>query len=313
MEKGKGKKLPSLDKASGSRPKSPESQRSARGKGQSSSKGSSKSGVDSKQPSSRSVKAKPKSPAKAPSAEDSGRDETSDPLPDAERDPLESVSEGPKNAPEELEEEPSAQAAEEAAEEPSERTVEALVETAAEDLAADGDFLSHVASVHRSLALAAAEEASQFSTEDMPEESSAPAAVDPGLLMWPSVALAAPAEALQAFEAAAAMADAEPTKVASVPLGDNGGWGLSLEAERIPTPHTTTTPPPQLGTAEKEATEEEEEDDDADDDEEEHEGNVWCSLPIEDGTLLDAGTFAQRCVLLSAARLRLLIALVLTS
>ena len=158
MEKGKGKKLPSLDKASGSRPKSPESQRSARGKGQSSSKGSSKSGADSKQPSSRSVKAKPKSPdpAKAPSAEDSGRDETSDPLPDAERDPLESVSEGPKNAPEELEEEPSAQAAEEAAEEPSERTVEALVETAAaEDLAADGDFLSHVASVHRSLALAA--------------------------------------------------------------------------------------------------------------------------------------------------------------
>ena len=218
MEKGKGKKLPSLDKASGSRPKSPESQRSTRGKGQSSSKGASKSGADSKQPSSRSVKAKPKSPdpAKAPSAEDSGRDETSDPLPDAERDPLESVSEGPKNAPEELEEEPSAQAAEEAAEEPSERTVEALVETAAaEDLAADGDFLSHVASVHRSLALAAAEEASQFSTEDMSEESSAPAAVDPGLLMWPSVALAAPAEALQAFEAArsaeaeAAMADAE--------------------------------------------------------------------------------------------------------
>ena len=218
MEKGKGKKLPKLDKASGSRPKSPESQSSARGKGQSSSKGSSKSGVDSKQPSSRSVKAKPKSPdpAKAPSAEDSGRDETSDPLPDAERDPLESVSEGPKNAPEELEEEPSAQAAEEAAEEPSERTVEALVETAAaEDLAADGDFLSHVASVHRSLALAAAEEASQFSTEDMSEESSAPAAVDPGLLMWPSVALAAPAEALQAFEAAAAMADAEAATAAA--------------------------------------------------------------------------------------------------
>ena len=89
---------------------------------------------------------------------------------------------------------------------------------------------------------------------------------------------------------------------------------MSLEAERIPTPHTTTTPPPQLGTAEKEATEEEEEeDDDADDDEEEHEGNVWCSLPIEDGTLLDSGTFAQRCMVLSAARLRLLIALVLTS
>ena len=216
MEKGKGKVK--LDKASGSRPKSPESQSSTRGKGQSSSKGSSKSGVDSKQPSSRSVKAKPKSPdpAKAPSAEDSGRDETSDPLPDAERDPLESVSKGPKNAPEELEEEPSAPAAEEAAEEPSEPTVEALVETAAaEDLAADGDFLSHVASVHRSLALAAAEEASQFSTEDMSEESSAPAAVDPGLLMWPSVALAAPAEALQAFEAAAAMADAEAATAAA--------------------------------------------------------------------------------------------------
>ena len=147
-----------------------------------------------------------------------------------------------------------------------------------------------------------------------PEGAGAIAALAAASMPDPNAAAAATAAAARAFVAAgAAMADAEPTKVASVPLGDNGGWGLSLEAERIPTPHTTTTTPLQLGTAEKEATEEEEEDDDADDDEEEHEGNVWCSLPIEDGTLLDSGTFAQRCMVLSAARLRLLIALVLTS
>ena len=69
MENGKGKKLLSLDKVSGSRPKTPQS--SERGKGKSSSS-SSRSSVKS------ALKAKPKSPDpdKAPSEGDSGRDKS---------------------------------------------------------------------------------------------------------------------------------------------------------------------------------------------------------------------------------------------
>ena len=142
-----------------------------------------------------------------------------------------------------------------------------------------------------------------------PEGAGAIAALAAASTPDPNAAAAATAAAARAFVAAgAALAQAEPATVASMTLGDNGGWGVSLEAERVPTPQTTTPPPPPLGTAEKEAMEEEEDDEDED----EGNGHVGCSIPIEDGALLDARTFTQRCVLPTAARLKLSIALVIT-
>ena len=53
----------------------------------------------------------------------------------------------------------------------------------------------------------------------------------------------------------------QPSELAYVPLGENGGWGVSLDAERESFYHPR------------------------------------CDLPIEEGAELDADTFAQRCVL----------------